>query len=210
MGEETASLHAAWQAIRRSQAVIEFTLDGIVLDANDLYCRLMGFTRDQIVGQHHRIFCTPDQVASPAYALFWRELGRGNFHQGEYHRIDAHGRTVWLQATYNPVLDAEGRPSRVLKIASDITAAKAVATDLDTMVGQVDAIVRSIGAIAAQTQLVSLNAAIEAARAGEAGRGFAIVAAEVKSLAESTRAATERAGIMIAARGGEARTRLAG
>ncbi|MES2338204.1 MAG: methyl-accepting chemotaxis protein [Pseudomonadota bacterium] len=200
MAQNTGSLEAAWTAIGRSQAVIEFTPDGHILAANDVFCGLMGYSQDALRAKHHRIFCDPAYTRSPAYDAFWRKLGRGEFDAGEYGRVDAHGNKVWLQATYNPVLDAAGRTVRILKIASDITPAKRTAVALDTIVGQLDDIVRAIGGIAQQTNLLALNATIEAARAGEAGRGFAVVANEVKKLAADTRMATDRATAMLASR----------
>ncbi|MEH3105961.1 MAG: methyl-accepting chemotaxis protein [Sphingomonas fennica] len=190
---QTPNFEAAWDAICRSQAVIEFTLDGHVLWANDVFLDLTGYELAEIVGRHHRLFCDTETSGTEAYRLFWAKLASGAFDSGEYRRITRDGRSLWLQATYNPVLDAGGRPRSVLKIAADITAAKAMRAGLETVVGQIGSIVTAIGQIAGQTRLLALNAAIEAARAGEAGRGFAIVAQEVKSLADETRAATERA-----------------
>ncbi|WP_326525095.1 methyl-accepting chemotaxis protein [Sphingomonas sp.] len=194
------SLEAAWAAIKRSQAVIEFTPEGIILEANAVFCDLLGYPRDMLLGQHHRIFCDADYAASAEYAAFWTKLGRGEFDSGEYGRLDARGRRVWLQATYNPVFGPDGRPDRILKIAADITESKRTAGDLQVMVGELDTIVRTIGGIAQQTNLLALNATIEAARAGDAGRGFAVVATEVKKLATDTRLATDRATAMMAAR----------
>lgn len=200
MTQARDSIEAAWTAINRSQAVVEFTPTGTIVEANPLFCTLFGYARSALIGQHHRILCDADYAASPAYAEFWRTLGRGDFDQGEYRRLDAHGNVLWLQATYNPVLGPDGRPDRILKIATDITAAKRTACALEAIVGEIDGIVRAIGTIAQQTNLLALNATIEAARAGDAGRGFAVVATEVKKLATDTRLATDRAAAMLARR----------
>lgn len=193
------SLEAAWEAICRSQAVIEFDPTGIILWANDLFLGTMGYALDEIVGRHHRIFCLEQDAASLAYADFWRKLGRGDFDVGEYRRIGKGGREVWLQATYNPVFDESGRIQRILKIATDTTPSKTLRAELKTMVDGLVDIVDGIGLIANQTNLLALNATIEAARAGEAGRGFAVVAQEVKKLAGDTRTATDRARAMVEA-----------
>lgn len=201
----TALTEAAWAALCRSQAVIEFDTSGTVLWANDVFVSLMGYRLAQVVGQHHRIFCTPELAASPAYAEIWRKLGSGDFLTGEYPRLTRGGKVVYLQATYNPVLDADGRPERILKIAADVSDRREVQSELQRGNEQLKAaleelggIVTSIGEIASQTNLLALNATIEAARAGESGRGFAVVAGEVKKLAGDTRAATERAAGMMA------------
>ena len=200
MSRNLAGLEAVWTAIGRSQSVVEFTTDGLIVEANPGFCELLGYSRTQLIGQHHRLFCDPAYAGSPAYAAFWRKLSAGDFDSGEYRRIDANGREVWLQASYNPVLGDDGRPIRILKIASDITQAKHNAVALETMVGHLDGIVRTIRSIAQQTNLLALNATIEAARAGDLGRGFAVVATEVKKLANDTRLATDRAAAMMANR----------
>ncbi len=112
------------QAIDRSTAVVEFSLDGIVLNANQLFLDVMGYTLDQVVGRHHRIFCTPEYAGSPAYRDFWRKLGDGEFESDVYRRVAQGGREIWLQATYNPIFDGEGNQVKVIKYATDITEAK--------------------------------------------------------------------------------------
>ena len=193
------SRDAVWDAICRSQAVIEFAPDGTILWANDLFLATMGYALGEIVGRHHRIFCDEGQARSAAYAALWDKLAQGDFDAGEYRRLNKHGGEVWLQATYNPVFDAEGRVERILKIATDTTPSKILRAELKSTVDGLVDIVETISGIANQTNLLALNATIEAARAGEAGRGFAVVAAEVKKLAGDTRAATDRARAMVLA-----------
>jgi methyl-accepting chemotaxis protein len=108
-------------AIDRSQAVIEFDLNGHVLAANDNFLRTLGYGLDEIRGQHHRLFCDPAYAASADYAAFWDRLRAGQFDSGRYRRVAKGGREVWIQATYNPVLDDDGRPFKVIKFATDIT-----------------------------------------------------------------------------------------
>lgn len=108
-------------AIGRAQAVIEFDLDGHVLSANDNFLRTMGYSLREVVGQHHSTFCTQDYRTSVEYRDFWLRLGRGELLSGRYHRVGKYGRDVWLQASYNPVLDLRGRPVKVVKYAHDVT-----------------------------------------------------------------------------------------
>ncbi len=127
-------------AVERSQAIIEFSADGMILDANRAFLDLMGYERHEVVRQHHRMFVDPADHASPAYAEFWDRLGRGEIDRAEFRRITKDGRTVWLQAAYTPVRSGPGRVRRVVKIATDITGAKL--RNLDNT-GQVAAIGRS-------------------------------------------------------------------
>jgi methyl-accepting chemotaxis protein len=195
--EEEGSHDAAWRALCRSQAVIEFQLDGAIVWANDLFLSLMGYRDDEVIGRHHSIFCEPGYAASPAYADFWRKLGRGEFESGEFMRLARSGEARWLRATYNPVLDPDGTPQRILKIANDVTRSKLVSLALETRMNQLASIVATIDGIANRTNMLALNATIEAARAGDAGRGFAAVAGEVKNLAGQTRVATVKAAAML-------------
>ena len=111
-------------AIGRSQALIEFDLDGNILDANDNLLTTMGYSLDEIRGWHHRTFMDPVEAASPAYAAFWRDLNAGRFVATKFRRLAKGGREVWLQASYNPVLGPDGRPVKVIKLAVDITEAE--------------------------------------------------------------------------------------
>ncbi|MCA9197343.1 MAG: PAS domain S-box protein [Planctomycetales bacterium] len=127
-------------ALRKSQAVIEFDLDGMITYANDNFLQAMGYTLDEIKGRHHRIFCDPEYVATPDYRAFWEKLNNGEFQAGEFCRFGRDGREIWIQASYNPILDKNGKPYKVVKFASDISAAKQAAAEAD---GQVNAILAS-------------------------------------------------------------------
>lgn len=116
-----ARAESQMSAINRSQAVIEFAPDGTILDANDNFLKLMGYALAEIRGQHHRIFLPAGVQESRGYAEFWRKLREGRFETAEYERIAKDGRSVWLHATYNPILNPAGEVERVIKFASDIT-----------------------------------------------------------------------------------------
>ena len=142
-------------AIDRSQAVIHFDLDGTIREANANFLDALGYAPDEVVGRHHRMFVDADEAASPAYRAFWEALGRGEYRSGEFRRVGKDGREVWIQASYNPILDLAGRPFKVVKYASDVTAAKRVAAE---MAGQVDAARRSQAVIAFDMNGVVLDA----------------------------------------------------
>ncbi|CAL74008.1 Putative Methyl-accepting chemotaxis protein with multiple PAS domains [Bradyrhizobium sp. ORS 278] len=109
-------------AIRKSQAVIEFDMNGHVLDANDNFLKTLGYTLADIKGRHHRMFMPPGAGESSEYREFWAALARGEFQSGEYERAGKGGRQVWIQATYNPIKDLNGKPFKIVKFASDVTA----------------------------------------------------------------------------------------
>ncbi|MDH5564275.1 MAG: methyl-accepting chemotaxis protein [Nitrospirota bacterium] len=111
-------------AINKFQAVIEFALDGTVITANENFLQILGYSLAEVQGQHHRMFCDPAYVVGPEYGAFWAKMNRGEFDAGSYRRLKKGGKEVWLQASYNPILDPAGKPLKVVKIAMDITAAK--------------------------------------------------------------------------------------
>jgi len=137
---QNAEFEGKIQAIERAQAVIEFGLDGTVITANENFLRVFGYSLDEVVGKHHRIFCDPDYAASSAYREFWKNLASGEYDSAEFKRIAKDGSEIWLQASYNPIFDADGRPIKVVKFATDVTESKLQRTELE---GKIQAIERA-------------------------------------------------------------------
>lgn len=142
-------------ALHTSLAVIEFAPNGDILSANDNFLRVAGYSASELKGRHHKIFCDPQYVSSNAYRQFWHELAAGKFKAGEVKRFGKSGETVWMQATYTPVLDRLGRVVKVVKIASDITNQKTIAID---HAGKVEAIGKSQAVIEFSTSGIVLDA----------------------------------------------------
>lgn len=138
--QPTGKLAALAAAIDRSQATIEFAMDGTILQANENFLKAMGYNLQEVKGRHHSMFVTPEQKDSPEYRQFWERLRKGEFQAAQFKRIGKDGREVWIEATYNPVLDRRGRPYKVVKLATDISAQKAEYADL---LGKIEAINRS-------------------------------------------------------------------
>lgn len=124
--EKTVRDAALLRAINYSQAVISFSPDGTILDANETFLKTMGYSLEEIRGKHHSMFVDPTFVTSSEYKEFWYRLAQGEFFVASYHRIGKNHRDVWLQASYNPVLDANGKVIEVVKIASDITSTQQI------------------------------------------------------------------------------------
>ena len=132
-------------ALSRSQAVIEFGMDGTILTANENFLKALGYSLGEIQGKHHSMFVDPSERDSAAYRDFWAALKRGEYQAAEYKRIGKGAKEVWIQATYNPVLDASGKPVKVVKFATDITARKIKSME---DAGQITAIGRAQAVIA--------------------------------------------------------------
>ena len=131
-------------ALHKAQCVIAYGLDGTILDANDNALDLMGYRLAEVRGQSHRMLVTPEDARADAYPAFWADLAKGRLRQGEYKRIGRDGREVWLKASYNPILDMNGRPFRIVEYATDVTAEKLQRVAFE---GQIEAIRKSQGVI---------------------------------------------------------------
>jgi methyl-accepting chemotaxis protein len=132
-------------AISKAQAIIEFNLDGTVRAANENFLGTLGYNFDEIRGRHHSMFLDAAATAAPEYREFWQKLARGEFDAGQYKRLGKGGREVWIQASYNPIFDANGRPFKVVKYAADVTAQVQTARALQAAVAQTQDAVRSAG-----------------------------------------------------------------
>src|SRR5215813_9950913 len=126
-----ADLSGQIEAIGKSQAVIEFNLDGTIIQANDNFLRALGYSLSEIKGRHHSMFVEQADRESPAYREFWAALNRGEFQAAEYKRIGKGGKEVWIQASYNPIFDLNGKPFKVVKYATDITRKTQLQREID-------------------------------------------------------------------------------
>lgn len=135
---------AQLNAINRAMAVIEFDLDGNILTANDNFLTTLGYTLNEVVGKHHSIFVDPADVHSDAYQQFWKKLRSGSFFVDRFKRISKSGNTIWIEASYNPIVDSNGTPYKVIKFATDVT--KSVSAELEAK-GRLDAINRAMAVI---------------------------------------------------------------
>ncbi|QSN64143.1 MULTISPECIES: PAS domain-containing methyl-accepting chemotaxis protein [unclassified Caballeronia] len=182
-------------AIDRANAVVEFDLEGNVLAANQNFTDAIGYTLREIVGKHHRMFCDPETTATAEYRDFWARLSRGDYHAGRFERVSKHGYRVWLQATYNPVLDESGRPYKIVKYASDITAQvereRRMQASLIAMSEKIDELSQSIDGIAARTREATAVATETQAEADTGGRTLAESMSAIKEIEQSSAGISE-------------------
>ncbi len=191
-------------AISKAQAIIEFNLDGTVITANDNFLHVLGYQLSEIQGKHHRMFCDSAYANSPAYQAFWAKLNRGDFDAGEFKRIGRGGKEVWINASYNPILDANGRPYKVVKFATDITEVKKMifaveetAASLSSASSELTATATEMSNSASKTNQESQSAA---SAAEEVSAGVQTVAtnmeemvASIKEIGRSTSESSEMA-----------------
>jgi methyl-accepting chemotaxis protein len=155
LGLDKTDIMGQIAAIHRSQAVIQFSLDGKILDANENFLSAVGYSLDEITGRHHSIFVEPAYRETAEYRAFWQKLGRGEFDTGQYRRFGKGNKEIWIQASYNPIFDRSGKPLKVVKFATDITEQKRRDADFE---GQIAAIHKSQAVIEFSTDGIILTA----------------------------------------------------
>lgn len=178
-------------AIEKSQAVIEFDLTGNVLRANDNFLAALGYSRAEVEGRHHRMFCEDSFVKSDTYHRFWRDLAAGKFQAGEYKRLGKNGREVWIQATYNPILDQNGKPFKVVKFATDVTATKrlvqGIAANAITLSGAAEELMAVAKQITSNASQTSEQAASASAATDQVNHNIQTVATATEEMSASIR-----------------------
>jgi methyl-accepting chemotaxis protein len=179
---EYADFMGQMSAIARSQAVIEFHLDGTIVTANENFLSTMGYTLNEIQGKHHSMFVDMDYRNSPEYQIFWQKLRNGEFQSGEYKRLGKNGKLIWIQASYSPILDLNGKPFKVVKYATDLTAEKEakaeLAKDFET---NVQSLVQSLYSSSGDMQITSQTLAASAEQTSQQSSVVASTAEELSA-----------------------------
>ncbi len=186
------------EAISQVQAIIEFSLDGTVLTANEIFLKTMGYTLEEVKGRHHSLFVDPAYKETAEYRQFWRDLNDGKFQAADYKRIAKGGREVWLQAIYNPIFDADGKPFKVVKNASDITDRKKAEAALKVTINAVNqnaqALASSSEELTAVSQQMSSNSEetatqsnVVAAASEQVSKNVATVATSAEEMSASAK-----------------------
>lgn len=196
-------------AINKSQAIIEFNMDGEVLHANDNFLKTIGYALSEIKGKHHRMFCESGYVSSTEYRNFWDKLKRGEFDSGEYKRLGKNGQEIWIQASYNPIFDPNGKPYKVVKYATDITAMKQMiksmeetAASLASAAAELTSTATQLSSTSEQTNEQSQSAASAAAQISAGVKTVATnteeMAASIKEIARSANESAEMSRVTLA------------
>jgi PAS domain S-box-containing protein len=170
---------ALFAAVDKSQALIEFTVDGQIVSANGNFLKAMGYTLDEIQGKHHSIFVEPEYRNTRDYAEFWERLRRGEYQAGQYKRLGKNGRHVWIEGAYNPIFDQNGKVSKVVKFATDITAQMELLANLKTLIDH------NFGEIDSAVDRSTSEAHAASMAADETSTNVQMVAASAEELAAS-------------------------
>lgn len=181
---DVRELKSIVEALNKSQAVIEFDMDGTIRDANDLFLGVMGYALDEIKGKHHSMFADPAFAASTEYKQFWAELNAGKFQVAEYRRLGKGGKEVYIQASYNPIFDPNGRPYKVVKYATDVTA-QVIKRNRRTEAIQV--IDNDLGEISGELSTVSELITSSASAAAQTASNVQAMAAAAEEMSASIR-----------------------
>lgn len=188
------------EAIHRSQAVIEFELDGTIITANENFLGAMGYSLDEIQGEHHQMFVEPALAASREYSEFWKSLAEGNFKSAEYKRLAKGGREIWIQATYNPIMNADGNPIKVVKFATDVTdqvmrrkEVESIGADVDASLIEIVETVNNASEKATSAAGASEEASVTVQAVAAAAEQFNASANEIASSVSGTNTSVERA-----------------
>lgn len=197
---ENLDYAALMAAISRSQAVMEFTADGIVTRANDNFLAILGYDLAEVVGHHHRLFVDAAQRDSAEYARFWERLSQGDYQAAQYRRIAKDGRPVWVEAAYNPIFDRNGRLTKIVEFATDVTPQVNLLSNLkgilDTNFGEIGGAL-SVSADAAATANAGAASASDNVRAMAASaRDLAASVGEIAQSMGQARGATENAVVL--------------
>ena len=182
----SADLQGQVSAIGKSQAVIQFELDGTIITANENFCGALGYSLDEIKGRHHSMFVDPAYKNSPEYGEFWRKLGRGEYQAAQYKRFAKGGREIWIQASYNPILDMNGKPFKVVKFATDITAQIQLMENVRKLISEnVSAIDGAVRSAEAQATTAASAATESSANVNSVAAGAEEMSASIREISES-------------------------
>ncbi|MDP2698646.1 PAS domain-containing methyl-accepting chemotaxis protein [Thalassospira sp.] len=191
-----AELEGISDAISKSQAVIEFEMDGTILKANENFLSVMGYRADEIVGKHHSMFVEEGYGNSPEYRNFWKELNAGKFQAAQFKRIGKNGKIVWIEASYNPILDPNGKPVKVTKFATDITDQINLLVELKSMIDnnftEIDASIEQLGGSAGLAFSASSETAVNVQTVAAGAEQLSASIAEISRNMSQSRTATEQ------------------
>jgi methyl-accepting chemotaxis protein len=195
--QRSAESQGQLNAISKSMAVIEFELDGTIRAANENFCKALGYESAEIVGRHHSLFIDASERGSADYRRFWAELGAGQFQSGEFRRFAKGGREIWIQATYNPIFDAAGKPVKVVKFALDVTAQVLARQRNQRIVEQVRSTARNLNGAAGELTQITARIAENAEGSSSQSRSVAAAAEQMSRNNQTVASAIEEMGASI-------------
>ncbi|MEA3554930.1 MAG: PAS domain-containing protein [Campylobacterota bacterium] len=178
---KNADFEGQLDAISKSYAVIEFDMTGTILKANDNFVNTLGYRQSDIIGKKHSMFCEESYKNSNEYTQFWRKLNEGNFDSGEYLRLGNNGKEIWIQASYNPIMDIDGKPYKVVKYAQDITARKYMVFSVENTSKELS---QSSAELFSSAELLSSSASTTTAESEEASSAIEEISQGTKNVSE--------------------------